>query len=251
MTATAILATVSTKICSKCGEFKQAFGARNVCTPCIKAYDKHRSANLTKEQRLIKAQKLAKNVTAEIKLIRCEKQRLRALSMSPEKKQEKKIRDNLRVAMLSDDAKKARNEKARGRLASMEPEKREAFRLKKAKLFLVWRAEKYKFDPVFKARVNIRSLISKSFRRNGYKKYSKTSEIIGCDWSFFKSHIERQFLKGMDWEKMGTEIHIDHITPVSSASTEEEVVSLNHFTNLRPMWAKDNLSKGAQITHLI
>lgn len=97
----------------------------------------------------------------------------------------------------------------------------------------------------------VRNLIRRSIKNRGYTKRSKTHEILGCDWELFKTHIERQFVKGMDWEKMGEEIHIDHIIPVSSAKSEEEVIALNHFTNLRPMWAKENMSKGAQITHLI
>ena len=97
----------------------------------------------------------------------------------------------------------------------------------------------------------VRNLIRRSVKNRGYTKRSKTHEILGCDWEFFKTHIERQFVKGMGWEKMGSEIHIDHITPIASATNEEELLALNHFTNLRPMWAKDNQSKGARITCLI
>ncbi len=41
--------------------------------------------------------------------------------------------------------------------------------------------------------------------------------------------------------------HIDHIIPLASAKTEEELKSLCHYTNLQPLWAKENLSKGAKI----
>lgn len=44
---------------------------------------------------------------------------------------------------------------------------------------------------------------------------------------------------------------LDHIVPLASAKTEEDVIRLNHFTNLRPMWAKDNIAKSDRITHLI
>lgn len=74
--------------------------------------------------------------------------------------------------------------------------------------------------------------------------------IIGCNAAAFKTHIERQFLKGMNWGNRN-EWHIDHITPIATATNKGDVIALNHFTNLRPMWAKDNISKGAQITHLI
>ena len=41
--------------------------------------------------------------------------------------------------------------------------------------------------------------------------------------------------------------HIDHIVPLATAKTEEQVAKLNHYTNIQPLWAKDNLSKGAKI----
>ena len=47
----------------------------------------------------------------------------------------------------------------------------------------------------------------------------------------------------MTWENHGL-WHYDHITPVSWALTEDEVIKLNHFTNFQPKWAKDNLTKG-------
>lgn len=110
--------------------------------------------------------------------------------------------------------------------------------------------EKIKNNPVFAMKNRVRILILNQIRAMGYTKRSRTHEILGCNWEFFKSHIERQFSKGMTWENR-SEWHIDHIRPLATASTEDDVMALNHFTNLRPIWAKDNLSKGAQITHLI
>ena len=46
----------------------------------------------------------------------------------------------------------------------------------------------------------------------------------------------------MTWENHG-EWHLDHIVPVSLGETEEEIVSLNHYTNLQPLWKDDNLIK--------
>lgn len=46
----------------------------------------------------------------------------------------------------------------------------------------------------------------------------------------------------MSWDRLN-EIHIDHIIPISSAETLEDVYRLNHYTNLQPLWAKDNLFK--------
>lgn len=107
-----------------------------------------------------------------------------------------------------------------------------------------------KKDNISKLKSNISSLVRKSFRVKGYTKLSKTHEILGCDWDTFKIHLERQFLPGMTWENR-SEWHIDHIVPLASAKTEDDVIKLNHYTNLRPLWAKDNLEKGAKMEKLL
>lgn len=103
-------------------------------------------------------------------------------------------------------------------------------------------AKRRKNDPLFKLRCNIRGLILISIKRYGFKKRSKTSDIIGCDWDTLKKHIEIQFETWMNWDNRGKyngELKygwdIDHIIPVSSAKTEEEMISLNHYTNLQPL----------------
>ena len=103
---------------------------------------------------------------------------------------------------------------------------------------------------VFDMQRRIQVLISNSIRAGGYTKIAASQKILGCDWVAFKAHIERQFFDGMSWGNRN-EWHLDHIVPMATAKTEADVIALNHFTNLRPLWAKDNLSKGAQITHLI
>lgn len=110
--------------------------------------------------------------------------------------------------------------------------------------------QRAQIDPVFAAQLRGRKLINNCLRAMGFKKASSTEEILGCDWEFFKSHIERQFLPGMSWGNR-TEWHIDHITPISTAKTVDEVLALNHVSNLRPLWAKDNLEKGSKVEFLI
>jgi hypothetical protein len=49
----------------------------------------------------------------------------------------------------------------------------------------------------------------------------------------------------MSWENRRL-WHIDHIIPLALAKNEDQLIKLNHYTNLRPLWAKDNLVKSAR-----
>lgn len=99
-----------------------------------------------------------------------------------------------------------------------------------------------KNDPVYAITHRLRNLIRMSLHRNGYSKKSKTQSILGCDFDFFIKHIESQFKDGMTWDNRG-EWHLDHIIPMASAKTEEEIIKLNHYSNFQPLWAKDNILK--------
>jgi hypothetical protein len=102
---------------------------------------------------------------------------------------------------------------------------------------------KLKNDPLFKLTYNLRSLISNSIKKQGLSKTNRTATILGCDFEFFQLYMEMQFKPGMSWDNHG-EWHIDHKTPISWAKTEEEVIKLNHYTNLQPLWAVENIQKG-------
>ena len=102
-------------------------------------------------------------------------------------------------------------------------------------------------DVLFKLSSNIRSRIRVYLKSKNIKKNNKTFDIVGCTPDFLKEHLEKQFTEGMSWELIGKHIHIDHIKPLSSAKTEEEIYKLCHYTNLQPLWAKENLSKGKKI----
>ena len=132
---------------------------------------------------------------------------------------------------------------------------------RKKKIYLKKNAEKIKVrhckymrkkretDKLFKLSDNTRSLIRSSFLyTNNCGKISKTEKILGCSYEKFKRHLESQFKEGMTWDNYGRNgWHIDHIYPVSKARDEEHLLELNHYTNLQPLWAKDNLSKGNRL----
>jgi len=111
-----------------------------------------------------------------------------------------------------------------------------------------WSAIKTKTDVIFKLKKNMRARLGVYLKTKNIKKYNKTFNIIGCIPEYLKEHIENQFMEGMSWENHGLYgWHIDHIIPLSSAKTEEEIYKLCHYTNLQPLWAEDNLKKSNKI----
>ena len=98
-------------------------------------------------------------------------------------------------------------------------------------------------DATYKMICSIRNLLNNAFnKRMKVGKRLQAEEILGCTIEFFIEYLQSQFKEGMTIENHG-EWHIDHIIPLSTATTEEEVIKLNHYTNLQPLWAKENLSK--------
>lgn len=110
-----------------------------------------------------------------------------------------------------------------------------------------YRKMKMKTDPFYKFKHQIRNLIRNAFKRGFTTKSKKTIEILGCSFEEFKLHLESQFDEWMNWENQGTYWHMDHIIPISSAQTEEDVWRLNHYTNFQPLYWEDNLKKSNKI----
>lgn len=107
-----------------------------------------------------------------------------------------------------------------------------------------YQKQRKKEDILFRLKTNIRNSV------NRYLKYKSkhTFEIVGCSPQFLKEHLESQFIDGMTWENR-SEWHIDHIIPLSSAKTEDELYMLCHYKNLQPLWAEDNLKKSNKILY--
>lgn len=109
-----------------------------------------------------------------------------------------------------------------------------------------YRQEKRKNDPLFKCKYNLRDRLRKALNAKKWNKNTKFNEYIGCSLEEVKMHLELQFQLGMTWNNHG-EWEIDHIIPLSSAKTPEEMYKLCHYSNLQPLWAKDNLKKSNKI----
>lgn len=107
--------------------------------------------------------------------------------------------------------------------------------------------DKKKENPLYKLTTNIRAGVSKSFKRNGYPKNSKTEKILGCTFKELKTHLEIQFKDWMTWQNYGLyngELNygwdIDHIIPLCTANNEGELIILCHHKNLQPLCSKNN-----------
>lgn len=110
--------------------------------------------------------------------------------------------------------------------------------------------DKYYSDDIYRFKEQIKNLIRISFKRCGFKKTSRTADILGCEYDEFRLYLESKFESWMNWENKGNwngtpiEINvawdIDHIIPLSTAVTEEDVIRLNHYTNLQPLCSYTN-----------
>jgi len=91
----------------------------------------------------------------------------------------------------------------------------------------------------------LRARLSRAIRK-GYKSGSAVQDL-GCSIEHLKAYLEGKFEPGMTWGNRG-EWHIDHVRPLSSfdLADREQLLKACHYTNLQPLWAKDNLSKGAK-----
>jgi hypothetical protein len=98
----------------------------------------------------------------------------------------------------------------------------------------------------YRLRSSLRSRILNFLKSVNTKKTNKTLEIVGCTPQFLKEYLEKQFTHGMSWSNYG-EWHIDHIIPLSSTKNKEEIYKLCHYSNLQPLWAKDNLIKSNKV----
>ena len=107
--------------------------------------------------------------------------------------------------------------------------------------------QKLKNDPVFILKSRLRTRFYQYVKRGLAKKQVKTSELIGCDWKYLKNHLQKRFKKGMNWQNFG-EWHIDHIKPMAHFNLLDvkQQYQCCNYKNLQPMWATDNLSKGAR-----
>jgi hypothetical protein len=106
--------------------------------------------------------------------------------------------------------------------------------------------ERRETDSLFKTTCDVRVKFNQALKSNRWQTGGTNELLFGADKETVLAHIERSFKKGMTWENRGL-WQIDHIVPLSSAKTIEQVYNLCNYLNLSPEWKEVNMSKGASI----
>ena len=93
----------------------------------------------------------------------------------------------------------------------------------------------------------MRRQLRRVLQESDRNKLATSASILGYSPADLKNHLESKFLPGMSWEARSL-WHIDHIKPISAFIAEgiTDPKIINALTNLQPLWAKDNLAKGAK-----
>ena len=113
-----------------------------------------------------------------------------------------------------------------------------------------YQIKRNKTDIQFRLLQLFRKRTGMAIKKNYGAKAYKTIELLGCSIKDVRIHLEKQFKNGMTWENYGRfGWHIDHIIPISAFNLrkKEEQKKAFHYTNLQPLFWKENLAKGAKI----
>ena len=113
-----------------------------------------------------------------------------------------------------------------------------------------YKKKRRKEDPNFKLRDILRSRLHDALKCNS--KSARTLELLGASIEHLIQHLESQFLPGMSWDNHGKgegKWQIDHIVPCASFdfTYAEQQQQCFHWTNLQPLWEKDNRDKSAKV----
>jgi len=106
-------------------------------------------------------------------------------------------------------------------------------------------SNKRKTDLAFALTDNLRTRLKQAL--NGKNKSKSTLKLLGCTVKYLIQHLEKQFQPGMNWENRHL-FHIDHIRPCSSfdLTDPKQQSECFNYKNLQPLWAQDNMVKGAK-----
>lgn len=163
-----------------------------------------------------------------------------------------------RAAYFNDPKIKARkaayDRERRAKIGDKYKESTKAWIIKNRERYNARQRERRRIDPQFAISNNVRSRMNSALRNYGLKRDKPLEKQIGCSIEQLMAHLEEQFTDGMTWDARGrmdrtthTKVwQIDHIKPCSAfdLSDPKQRAECFHYTNLKPLWAIDNIKKG-------
>jgi hypothetical protein len=246
------------KVCSKCNEEKPLLDCfrkqssnkddyQKVCKVCMKLYYEENKKEIVEKEKTKRD-----NLSLEEK--ESKKQRKKEYdkkyneeNKDKRKEQSKEYREENKESKKEYD--KKYNEENKEKKAEQSKEWQENNREKSNEIKNRWRRNKKQNDIGFKISQVLRKRLNRAIKKNQGFKSGKSDDLLGCSYEKVIQHLEDQFTEGMTWENHGFEgWHIDHIKPCSvfDLTDPEEQKKCFHFSNLQPLWASENLSKGAK-----
>jgi hypothetical protein len=156
-------------------------------------------------------------------------------------------KDSRSINGFQSSCKKCRLHKSKLSASNLEAKQRKAEYRKQTRDHIreykkLWEQNRANTNPEYRIRKSLRTRIHHAVK-NGIKT-NKTMSLIGCSLEYFIAYLESKFQDGMTLDNYG-QWHIDHIRPCSSFDLmdPEQQRQCFHYTNLQPLWAKDNLLK--------
>lgn len=109
----------------------------------------------------------------------------------------------------------------------------------------LYKAKRLKEDSLYALKNSLRKLINESLKRQGYSKKTKAYKYLGASYETVHAHLMNSFVERYGRNPLkDDDLHIDHIKPCALSKNEEEMIALQHYTNLQWLLAKDNRDKG-------
>jgi hypothetical protein len=118
--------------------------------------------------------------------------------------------------------------------------------------FRAYASNRRRTDVNFRLKDNLRKRINESLGRQNLRKTNPTLHLVGCSLEQLKTHLESQWKPGMTWDNHSLHgWHIDHIRPIASFDLTDPTQQKTcfHYTNLQPLWAEENIRKGANLSN--
>lgn len=212
-----LFTSMATKICTKCniekgmGEFYKnrdmPSGYRNQCKVCVKEYSQ-------KPEVKERVRKWSKKYNQKLGV----KEQRRKYSQKY--KQKLGVKERVRENRQKPEIKKQRRKRSKQR----------------------------RVDPKFRILEGLDTILSRNRKYTKIKNPLTAKELLGCNPEYLWKYLEGRFYSGITWDNYG-KWHIDHIRPISSFDSLETDIEQQkrcfHHSNLQPLWAADNIAKGA------